>query len=259
MTKKDLCKDQREELIAKLTAFFKGLTTETINDVVAEAKKQAGAETIEDRKNELAKLFDSQMEIIESRLNSMNIPSGLILEKFRKEQDKTIQKMLEVWTRYYPRETIESLARKGRHLGIPVISRGYLGICGLMAIVRNGDKVGYTYLDPNEMTDNEEIPKNPYHIYDVETGKATLGKSPEDAEKIIKKQNRLRHITDEDIAVCVHTDVLSDHYLWSTGSRCRHSGGVPGVYLSGDRPRLDWRCAGGSDGGWGSASCRSRA
>jgi hypothetical protein len=242
MTKKELCKDQREGLIAKLTAFFKGLGAEVIDDVVAEAKKQANAETIEDRKNGLAKLFDSQMETLKSR----NCPLA-ILEAFQNKKSEVLSKAAEM-------EIPE-----GNIPFIPVIPRSYLGIYGLMPMVRNGEKVGYTYLDPNEMTDNEEVPKNPYYIYDVEPGKVTLGKSPEDAEKIIKKQNRLRHITDEDIAVCVHTNVLSDHYLWSTGSRYEHSGRVPLVYLCDDGPELRWGLADRSFGRWGSASCRSRA
>ena len=242
MTKKELCKDQREGLIAKLTAFFKGLGAEVIDDVVAEAKKQANAETIEDRKNGLAKLFDSQLETLKSR----NCPQA-ILEAFQNKKSEVLNKAAEM-------EIPE-----GNIPFVPVIPRSYMGIYGLMPMVRNGDKIGYTYLDPNEMTDNEEVPKNPYYIYDVEPGKATLGKSPEDAEKIIKKQNRLRHITDEDIAVCVHTDVLSDHYLWSTGSRYRHSDRVPVVYLGGAGPELYWRHADYSVDELGSASCRSRA
>ncbi len=243
MTKKDLCKDQREGLIAKLTAFFKGLGAEVIDDVVAEAKKQANAETIEDRKNGLAKLFDNQMET----LKSWNCPQA-ILEAFQNKKSEVLSKAAEM-------EVPE-----GNIPFVPVIPRSYMGIYGLMPMVRNDDKMGYTYLDPNEITDNEEeIPKNPYYIYDVEPGKATLGKSPEDAEKIIKKQNRLRHITDEDIAVCVHTNVLSDHHLWSTGSRYRLSGLVPSVFLDDGGPELDCDDAGHSDGRWGSASCRSRA
>jgi len=243
MTKKELCKDQREGLIAKLTAFFKGLGVEVIDDVVAEAKKQANAETVEDRKNGLAKLFDSQMETLKSR----NCPQTII-EAFQNKKPEVLSK------------AVEMEVPEGNIPFVPVIPRSYMGIYGLMPMVRNGDKVGYTYLDPNEITDNEEeIPKNPYYIYDVEPGKATLGKSPEDVEKIIKKQNRLRHITDEDIAVCIHTNVLSDHYLWNTGSRYRHSDGVPFVCLFDGRPRLCWCYADDSNLEWGSASCRSRA
>jgi len=40
MTKKALCKDQREGLIAKLTAFFKGLGAEVIDDVGPKPKNR---------------------------------------------------------------------------------------------------------------------------------------------------------------------------------------------------------------------------
>jgi hypothetical protein len=142
---------------------------------------------------------------------------------------------------------------------IPVIPRSYLGIYGLMPMVRNGDKVGFTYLNPNEITDNEKTPKSPYFIYDVEDGIGTLGKTPESAGQLIKKQDRLCHIPDEDIALAIHTSVLSHHYLWSTGSRCGDAGGVPLVCLHGGGPELHWHDAGSSSSKWGSASCRSRA
>ncbi|MFH1612112.1 MAG: DUF5701 family protein [bacterium] len=242
MTKKELCKDQREGLIAKLTAFFKGLGAEVIDDVVAEAKKQVNAETVEDHKNGLAKLFDSQMETLKSR----NCPQA-ILEAFQNKKSEVLSKAAEM-------EVPE-----GHIPFIPVIPRSYMGIYGLMPMVRNGDKVGYTYLDPNEITDEVETPKNPYFIYDVEDGKDVLGKSPEKVGKLIKEQKRFCLTADEGIAVCVHTNVLSEHYVDCTGSRYRHSDDVPDVYLVDDRPRLDWSSAGASNGKWGSASCRSRA
>ena len=241
MAKKEK-KDQREDLVAKLTAFFKGLEVEVIDDVVAEAKKQAIAETVEERKNGLAKLFDSQMETLKSR----GCPQAII-EAFQNQRDAVLSK------------AVEMEIPEGHIPFVPVIPRSYMGIYGLMPMVRNEDKVGYTYLDPNEITNNEECPKGPYYIYDVEPGKATLGKSPEDAEKIIKKQNRLCHVPEEDIAVCVHADVLSDHYLWSAGSRCRRADGVPYVFLDDDRPKLNWGFAGHSLDRWGSASCSCRS
>jgi len=90
-------------------------------------------------------------------------------------------------------------------------------------------------------------------------GKAMLGKSPEKAEKLIKKQNRSCLTVDEGIALCVHTNVLSEHYVDCTGSRYWHADRVPSVYLSVGRPRLNWNYFGYSNDWWGSASCRSRA
>jgi len=242
MTKKELCKDQREGLIAKLTAFFKGLEVEVIDDVVAEAKKQATAETVEERKNGLTKLFDSQMETLKSR----GCPQA-ILEAFQNLRDAVLSKAAEMEI------------PKGHIPFVPVIPRIYMGVYGLMPMVRNGEKVGYTYLDPNEITDQVETPKNPYFIYDVENGKDMLGKSPEKAEKLITEQKRSCLTDDEGIAVCIHTNVLSEHYVDCTGSRYKRVDRVPIVYLGGGGPRLDWVSFGHSSDGWGSASCRSRS
>ncbi len=235
MTKKELCKGQREGLIAKLTALFEGLEAEIIDDVVAEAKKQAN------RKIELAKLFDSQIETLKSR----NCPQT-ILKTFQDKKSEVLSKATEM---KIPERNIPF---------IPVIPRSYLGIYGLMPMVKNGDKIGYTYLDPNKLTDNVEVPKSPYYIYDVKDGKDMFDKSPKKAEKLIKEQNRSCLTADEGIALCVHSRVLSKHYVDCTGSRCRHLDGVPYIFLVSDEPRLDWYDADSLNEKWGSASCRSR-
>jgi len=235
-------KDQCEGLVAKLTAFFKGLSTEEIDDVVTEARQQATVETTLERKNGFAKLLDSQMET----LKSLGCPQA-IMKAFNNQRDTVLSKAAEM-------EIPE-----GHIPFVPVIPRTYMGVYGLIPMVRNGDKVGYTYLNPNEITDNVETPKEPYFIYDAEDGKAMLGKSPEKAEKLIKKQNRSCLTADEGIAVCVHTKVLSEHYVDCPGSRCRLAGLVPFVCLGDGEPRLDWDGFGNSFDGWGSASCRSRA
>jgi hypothetical protein len=237
-----LCKDQREGLVAKLSAFFNGLETEVIDDVVAEAKKQASAESAEERKRGLGKLFDSQMETLKSR----GCPQA-ILEAFQDKKSEVLGKAAEMEI------------GEGHIPFIPVIPRAYLGIYGLMPIVRHGDKAGYTYLDPNEITDNVKTPKGPYFIYDVEDGRDMLGKSPEKAEKLIKNQGRSCLTADEGVALCAHTSVLSEHYVDCTGSRYGRADLVPVVYLDGGGPWLVWYYADYSDGRWVSASCRSRS
>jgi len=59
--------------------------------------------------------------------------------------------------------------------------------------------------------------------------------------------------------VCVHSKVLSEHYVDCTGSRYERAYFVPNVYLLDDLPELHWNIVGHSFDGWGSASCRSRA
>jgi len=240
MAEKELFKDQREGLVTKLTVLFKGLEDEVIDDVVAEAKKQAAVEMIEGRQNELAKLFDGQMEILKSR----GCPQR-ILEVFQDQHDTVLSKAAKM---EIPKDHIPF---------VPVIPRTYMGIYGLIHMVRNEDKVGYTSLDPNEITDKVETPKIPYFIYDVEDG--MLGKSPKKAEQLIAEQKRSCLTIDESIALCVHTNVLSEHYVDCTGSRYGRADLVPSIYLNDDRPEIGWDHLDFPDDWWGSASCRNRS
>jgi len=110
-------------------------------------------------------------------LKSRGCPQA-ILEAFGNQRNAVLSKTAEM-------EILE-----GHIPFVPVIPRTYMGVYGLMPMVRNGDEVGYTYLDPKEITDKVETPKGPYFIYDVEDGKEMLGDSPKKAEKLIKEQNR---------------------------------------------------------------------
>lgn len=142
---------------------------------------------------------------------------------------------------------------------IPVIPRSFRSPYDLMAMVRNGRKVGYTYLNPTQISDVVDAPQEPYYIYDVEDGSSTRGKSPENAEKTFKQQKRSPLTAAEVMALTVHTDVLSKHYVWAAGSRCDSAGRVPIVCLGcGGRPELSWCFLGYSVVLWGSASCGSR-
>ncbi len=235
-------KDQRESLVAKLTVLFKSLTAEEIDDVVTEARQQATIETTQERKNGFVKLFDSQMETLKAR----GCPQA-ILEAFGNQRDAVLSKAAKM-------EISE-----GHIPFVPVIPRTYLGVYELMSMVRDGGNVGYTYLDSNKITNNVETPKGLYFIYDVEDGKDMLGKSPEKAEALIKKQKRTCLTADEGIALCVHTNVLSEHHVDCTGSRYGRAADVPDVYRDGDGPEFNCHHFLSSLGRWGSASCRSRA
>ncbi|MGA9237873.1 DUF5701 family protein [Robiginitalea sp.] len=236
-----LCKNQKEGLVAKLTAFFKGLSGDKIDEAVAQARKLANAETLEERKDKLVKLFESQLE----KLKSTGTPQA-ILEVFQNNTDEVVSKAAEI------------AVAEGNIPFLPVIPRSYMGIYALMPMVKYNGKVGYIYLDPNELTDVVETPKTPYYAFDVENGKVMLGKSPKDAEKIIKNQKRSCLTADEVIAVGIHSQVLSDHYVDATGSRFK-SDFVPGLCLGDDRPGLRYFNPDRSYDEWGSGSCGSRA
>ena len=130
----------------------------------------------------------------------------------------------------------------------------------LMKMVRYCGWKGHDYLDQYEVNNVVDVPKGHYFIFDVENDDSTFGISPEKAEAIIKKQKRSPLTVDESIALCIHTNVLSEkNCLYCTGSRCKFANEVPCIDLDYDRPNLGWRYAGVSAGGWwGSSSCRSR-
>jgi len=234
-----LCADQ---LIGKLVALLREADPDKFDDAVAQAKNQLTAEQKQMKRTDLEKLFDAQIATLKNR----GVPEQIV-EILQSQKDQVVKKASEM--------TIGD----GNIPFLPVIKPAYLGYYGLMSMARNGLKEGYTYLNPVEVTDQVETPDGLYYIYDVEDGSSMRGKSPEAAEKIFKQQKRSGLTAAEVVNLCVVTDVLSRHYVWATGSRCKSAGGVPNVGPGfGGRPGLGWGHVGDSVDRWGSASCGSR-
>jgi hypothetical protein len=233
-----LCKDQ---LIGKLVAVFRDAETD-IDEAVKEAKNQLAQETKKAKCEDLKKLFDDQIQTLKDR----GCPEQIV-EMLQNQRSLVLQKASEM-----------SFA-EGNIPFMPVIPRTYRSPHDLMAMVRNGDTKGYTYLNPTVITDEFKTPEDPYYIYDVEDGQALLGKSPEEAIDIIKKQSRSPLTAAEVMALTTHTDVISRHYVYASGSRYDGWGRVPDVCLDdGDQPGLYCYFLDDSDDHWGSASCGSR-
>lgn len=228
-----------KNLVTELVALFQGQKLETVQQAVKEATKQVWPELVT---GPLSELFDTQMETLKAR----GCPKSVI-DVLTSKKSEVIAKATEI-------ETAD-----GHIPFVPVVPRTEVDLGDLMKMVRNRDREGYNYLDQSDVSNVVDVPKGPYFMFDVEDGKDMLGKSPEKAEALIKKQKRSCLTADEGIALCVHTNVLPEHYVDCTGSRYRRADLVPSVYLDDDRPELIWYCAGYSDGEWGSASCRSRA
>ena len=228
-----------EQTVEKLVEVLREVPPEERDEVVVKAKNQLEEEEKESKrkKEDLEKLFDSQIKKMIDRGCPLEIVNML-----REQRDRVLQKVSEI-----------TIGKK--HIPfLPVIPRTFLSIYTQMQMVRNGDKIGYTYLKPSEITDVVETPADPYYIFDVEDGEAMLGKSPQNAEKTIKQQNR-RGLTEvEVIALAIHTDVLSRHHVDALGSRCG-SAGVPTLWLHDAEPRLDWVNLDGARDRWGAASC----
>ena len=227
-------------LVQKLVEFFRGVDNASIDDAVMKAKSQLNAEANQAQRNNLEKLFDSQIATLKSR----GVPQQ-VLEALQDKKSAVVDNASKM--------TIGA----GNTPFIPVIKPSYLGYHGLMSLVRNGAKEGYTYLNPSLITDKVETPNGLYYIYDVEDGETMRGKSPEAAEKLLKEQRRSPLTAAEVIALATHTDVLSRHFVDATGSRY-DSGCVPYGWLVDGRPGLFCSWADDAYSEWGSASCGSR-
>lgn len=191
--------------------------------------------------NDLEKLFDAQIATLKDR----GTPEQIV-EILQNQKGAVLKKASEM------------AIGDGNIPFLPVIPRSFRSPYDLMAMVKNGGKAGYTYLNPTQISDVVDAPQEPYYIYDVEDG-SSRGKSPENAEKTFKSQKRSPLTAAEVMALTVHTDVLSRHYVWATGSRYEFADEVPSVCLGdGGRPKLSWDYSGPSNSLWGSASCGSR-
>jgi len=230
-----LCKDQ---LVDKLVPLFKG--ADNIDEVVKEAKDRLADDARKVKREDLESLFDRQIQTEKDR----GTPEAII-EMLQNQRSDVLSKAGEM------------TFNEGHAAFMPVIPKAYVSIYYRMPMVKNGNKIGYTYLDPAELTDIEDVPEKPYYIYDVEDGTAMLGKSPQDAEKLIRKDKRFPLTADEVMSLGIHSDVLSNHYVDATGSRYESSE-VPFLWLNDGGPELDWFSADFALGRWGAGSCGSR-
>ena len=133
-----------------------------------------------------------------------------------------------------------------------------------MPLIELEDKKGYTSMSADEIKnfkpiEGVKIPNGKaYLAVDIETGKTSLGKTPDEAIKKIKSEDRSPLTLEEGVALVTHhPEILKDNYIWMPGSR-RGGDGVARLWLVEGKPGLDWGWANGSGAKWGSASCGSR-
>lgn len=132
---------------------------------------------------------------------------------------------------------------------IPVIHRSWIGVHGLMQMVKNGDKQGEVHLnDPLSIKENSRLEVRPdglYYIYNVQDGTPTLDESCMSVETIMQNFRERMYgppyptLVDETIALCIHTDVLSKHGVYATGARYAVDN-VVYIWLNNGRPTLDY-------------------
>ena len=202
--------------------------------------------TKQTRRNSLNGLFDSQIAILENR----NIPEQII-EILQKQRDSVLKKASKM------------VIGKGNIPFLPIITPIYLGYMGLMSKVWQGSGIGYvsyTSINPEAIADGFRTPDGLYYIYDVEAGKATMGKSPEEAVEIIfNEQSRSALTATEIINLCIATNVLWRRSVWAIGSRSVINEKMPIVFLDDHNdPVLACFHANYKNDRWGSPSCDIR-
>ncbi|MEK7066845.1 MAG: hypothetical protein AAB949_00505 [Patescibacteria group bacterium] len=194
------------------------------------------------RRSNLNVLFDSQIAILEDR----GIPKQIIMA-------------LQGWKDFVLEKTSKIAIGKGSIPFLPVITPIYLGYYGLMSKVQNGFGIGYSSIKPDAIIDGFGTSSDLYYIYDVEVGKATIGKSPEESRKIFKKQSRHPMTAVEIINLCIITKVLWRRSVWATGSRYAINEQTPIVFLDDlSNPVLGCFYDINWNDNWGSPSCGSR-
>ena len=185
-------------------------------------------------------LFDRQIQTLTDR----GIPSDIV-KKFQVQKPTVLKKAGEG----PPTE---------EHIPfLPVIPDSFLSIEKQMTFVKNGTQKGKSHLGTEKISTAVQVPKEPYYIFNVEDGRAMLGRSPNSAVTGIINQDRSPLTVEEGIAIAIHKfDILSDHFVDLPGSR--HDDEVAYLWLSEGRPKLNWSWANLSSARWGSASCGSR-
>lgn len=247
------------QLIKGLMTLFVKANLADIDDAVVRAKNGLMSEVERNR----GMLFGSYIR----RLKYRDYPE-CILNMARKRKNEVVAKAAKM---SIPKGHIPFVG--------PIIQpTGYFGYICLMEMVRNGDEKGriyqivrngdngdYVSIYPSSISDIIDITAvlrnndSIYWLYDVEDGEATISKTPQDAEKILKKESRSPLTAIETINLCIFTDVLSRHSVLAVGSRYGSPDEVPVVYLNGnDKPELGSSNINYSICDMGSPSCGSR-
>src|SRR3990167_331256 len=189
-----------------------------------------------------------------------------IKKEYPKEANSIIQELLKHTAPLKQRlpEIAKMDIPEGHIPFVVVIKNDVIGGEKAMPLIELKDKKGYTTMSADEIKgfkpiEGVKIPNGKaYLAIDIETGKTTLGKTPDKAIKKIKSEDRSPLTLEEDVALITHhPEILKDNYVWASGSR-RGGDEVAVLWLSGGRPMLSWGWAGYSHARWGSASCGSR-
>lgn len=139
----------------------------------------------------------------------------------------------------------------------PVIPKNILDLSIQMQLVGYGGKAGRCEkIDLREVEDLGRIFTECYWIISVENGKSFLGTAPNEAEIFIKGLNRRCLTVAEVIALNIHTNVLSQHFV--NAVRSRYQDMVISLYLDADGPVLECVDINDANNQLGTPSCLYR-
>lgn len=161
--------------------------------------------------------------------------------------------------------TLEKEAKEEYIPFVIVVKNDLVAAEKAMRLVEVKSKKGFTVIDADDIKsfkpiEGVNIPSvMVYLAVDIDTGKGTLNITPDEAMKIIKKENRSPLTIDEGIALITHhAEILKKNNCFSLlGSRCGDRR-VPALWISGGKPKLGWCWAGNPHTWLGSASCGNR-
>lgn len=211
-----------------------------VKSVLADAELRRRESTVSERRRSLDNLFSRQLEVLAER----GCPD-VLREHLVSLRKSVVDKALSM------------TFLEGNLPFLLVVPPPFLSYHTLASMLRNGTHVGYTRLNVRLITDVVKVPEDPYVIYDVEDGRALLGRSAQDAKKLLKRQNRSGLTAAEAVHLCIQTNTLNHHFVDAVVSRYV-SDVVPGLWQLDDRPSLNWSARDVALSLWGAASCGSR-
>ncbi len=161
--------------------------------------------------------------------------------------------------------TIEKEGQERRIPFVIVVKNDLVAGEKAMPLVELKGKTGFVGMHPVEISsfkpiEGVNIPNGlAYLVVGIDTGKGTLNVTPNDALRIIEKQNRSPLTIDEGIALLTHyPEILRTNNCFSMLGSRRGDRRVTALWISKGKPRLGWCWAGNPHSWLGSASCGSR-
>ena len=189
-----------------------------------------------------------------------------IKKEYPKEANSIIQELLKHTAPLKQRlpEIAKMDIPEGHIPFVVVIKNDVIGGEKAMPLIKLEDEKGYAAMSADEIKgfkpiEGVKIPNGKaYLAIDIETGKTTLGKTPDEAIKKIKSEDRSPLTLEEGVALITHhPEILKDNCVWAPGSR-HGDDKVADLWLNEGEPKLYWNWANRSHAKWGSASCGSR-